>query len=438
MSSIRRFLVVVLLATTAIVALVAIWYGYRNSMAEAEQLFDKRLSDVANVLAETPAGYYRTATGDSAIAFQVWEAGTLQASSANAPTEPIASFETGFSNISFGGFNWRAYAKKPDESDRWVMVAESTDIRFMLADRIILDSVLPIILSLPVFGLLIWLIVGRGLSPLNQLARQMNEKRSDDLSPIADLDPPQELSALVDSINALLKRLDNSFERERRLAADAAHELRTPISVLKIQLHNLLRESSAQNPQLKSLEETVERISYSTEQVLMLYRTAPDQFVADFKNLDLASLARETIAELYAQIEIRQQDIELIGSDTPITGDAFALKTLLSNLISNASRYSGEGGKIRVTVAGRESGPELTVEDSGPGIPNDQRERVFERFYRGDNARTDTATGGSGIGLSIVRQIADIHGARISLSDSGFQTGLAVSIRFPARPESHP
>lgn len=428
MTSIRRFLITVLLGAIALINLGAAWYGYRSSVAEAEQLFDKRLADIAGVLAATPPGYYRTATGDTAIAFQIWEQETLQAASGNAPDQPITGFESGYSDIVISSFRWRAYALYLPDTERWVLVAESADIRSTLADSIVLDSVLPIILSLPVCGLLIWIIVGRGLRPLDVLAKEMRQKRSDDLQPVTNMKPSRELSVLVSSINDLLQRLDASFERERQFSADAAHELRTPISVLKLRLHNLLRDTREPSPQLESLQSAVDRMERSVEQVLLLYRLAPDQFAARFAPTDLSALARETIAELYPQLESRGQEIELLGTSPPISGDAFALQIMLLNLIENASRYSGEAGSIRVSLSAEATGTTLVVEDSGPGIPEEYREQVFERFYRGEH---DGAAEGSGIGLAIVKNIAEIHGAQIRLDDSGFATGLAVSVIFP-------
>jgi len=427
MSSIRRFLIVVLLATIALINIFAVFYGYRSSMDEAQKLFDKQLADIASVLAATPPGYYRSATGDSAIAFQIWDNGTLKAASGNAPGERIAALEPGYSDVKFGGFRWRAFSQYAQESDRWVIVAQSSDIRFALADQIILDSVLPIILGLPICGVLIWIIVGRGLRPLDSLADAMRVKRSDDLSPVSGLEIPQEMTALVESINGLLGRLDATIERERQFAADAAHELRTPISVVKVQLHNLLRDAGAPSSKLQSLQQAVERMGHSVEQVLMLYKMTPDQLASRFERLDLTNLARQTLSELYPQLESRQQRIELVGEPAEIVGDALALQALLSNLIENASRYGGVGASIRVTVQANKAETLLMVEDDGPGIPADQRQRVFERFYRGSQ---DAGDAGSGIGLAIVQTIADIHEARISLNDSTFESGLAVTVAF--------
>jgi len=431
-TSIRRFLVVVLLATITLVNFMAALHGYSSSMARAEELFDSQLADVASVLAETADVVFlrpESPAAVSGITFQIWKNDVLIGASAGAPVTPISELEPGYANVNFSGYRWRAYVRYAGDQDRWLIVAERADLRFALAENVILESVLPIVLVLPLLGLLVWMIVTRGLRPLSDLAAEMRDKRSDDLSPVAETEPPDELRVLTDSINDLLRRLEGSFDRERRFAADAAHELRTPISVLKVQLHNLLRDLPHQES-LKTLEAGVQRMERSVEQVLMLYRIAPDQYAAKFVELDLAGLARQVIAELYPQLDIRHQSIELVGDHFMIRGDSFALRMLLANLIGNASKYSGDKGEIRVSLEEAGEFLELKVEDSGPGIPLEQRDKVFERFYRIGGDRHDTAVPGTGIGLAVVKHVADIHGATIELGRSEFASGLAVMVRF--------
>jgi two-component system sensor histidine kinase QseC len=431
--------VVVLLATITLINFVAALHGYRSSMTEAEQLFDEQLADIADVLAVTANGSAVTgpiAEEGSGLVFQVWQGEVLETSSGAVSAEPIAPLVSGYADVNFAGYRWRTFSRYVPESNRWLIVAERADIRFTLADSIILESVLPIILGLPLVGILIWIVVGRGLLPLRDLASEMTSKRSDDLSPVSDSNPPQELAVLIGSINDLLRRLDASFERERRFAADAAHELRTPISVLKVQLHNLLQGADNDDSQLRSLQEAVERMGHSVEQILMLYRTSPDQFAARFVQLDLAGLARQVIAELYPQLEAKSQQIELMADKAPMHGDPFTLQILLTNLIENASKYMDEGGTIRIGVETVGGASLLKVEDSGPGIPAEQRAKVFERFYRIGGDRHDSGITGSGLGLAIVQHIAEIHGASISLGESRFGSGLAVSVTFPDKPST--
>jgi two-component system sensor histidine kinase QseC len=438
-SSIRRFLVVVLLATITLINFLAALHGFHTSMTEAEQLFDAQLADIAGVLAVTAGGpvpVNESAEDGNSIMFQVWRGTQLESASGDAPAEPLAPLTAGYADVNFAGYRWRAFSRYEPAGDHWLIVAQRADVRFTLAESMILQSVLPIILGLPLVGLLVWFIVGRGLSPLSDLAAEMADKRSDDLSPVSSNDPPQELAVLVESINDLLRRLSATFERERRFAADAAHELRTPISVLNVQVHNLLRDAEGNDTQLRTLQTAVERMGHSVEQVLTLYRTTPEQFAARFVQLDLAGLAREVIAGLYPQLEAQRQQIELVADSVAMRGDSFAVQTLLKNLIENASKFSGSDGEIRVILEPGPAGVVLTVEDNGPGIPTDQHDKVFERFFRVGGHSSDLGDGtgvpGSGIGLAIVQHIADIHGAVISLGESGFTSGLAVTVTFPA------
>jgi two-component system sensor histidine kinase QseC len=432
--SIRRFLVIVLLATITLVNFLAALHGYRTSMAEAERLFDRQLDDIASVLSASAESLTmdRDIRGNAgSIAFQVWHSDELADVSPPSSPERLAPLEPGYHDVNFSGYRWRAFVRYEQAASRWLIVAQRLDVRFQLAESIIIESVLPILLGLPLEGLLIWFIVGRGLRPLRQLATEMAGKRSDDLSSLSQTERPKELDVLTDSINALLRRLDAAFDREKRFAADAAHELRTPLSVLKVQLHNLLRDSTADDAQLRSLQMAVDRMGHSVEQVLMLYRMTPDQFAAKFVQLDLAGLARQAIAELYPQIEAQGQQIELIGEQAFMPGDVFAVHTLLINLLDNASKYSGKEGEIRVHVSHTADQVILKVEDSGPGIPAVERERVFERFYRVGGDRHKSGITGSGIGLAIVRHIAEMHHAVVELAESGFGSGLAVIVKFP-------
>jgi len=434
MSSIRRFLVIVLLATITLVNFLAALHGYRSSMGAAEKQFDQQLTDIAGVLATTidaPQAAGLEQADKVGLGYQIWQDGALLDTSGNLPAEPLTPFEVGFREVNFGGYRWRTYTEYVPATEHWLIVAERQDIRFSVAEGVIVESILPVILGLPVICLLVWIIVSRGLSPLRDLADAMRAKRSEDLSAVEESEPPEELAVLINSFNDLLARLDASFTRERQLAADAAHELRTPITILKVELHNLLEDAEHYRPELEHLESCVERMEHSIAQVLMLYRTSPDQFIASFRETDLVSLARDVIAELYTQLSLKDQTIELVEERTMMLGDEFTLKSLLSNLISNASKYTQSGGQIRVTIRSQNDAVVLRVEDNGPGIPAAERERVFERFRRLDAGSANVPADGVGIGLAIVQHVADIHGAGIQLAASDFSSGLAVIVTFP-------
>lgn len=445
MRSIRFFLLITLLATIVLVNFVAALQGYRGSMSEAQRLFDQQMVATAQLLSTMPTPQQSpeqlpvVVEHTGPMAFQVWtETQALLMRSVNAPETPVSTFAEGYREVNFSGFRWRVFSHYAPQLPGWVQVAERVDLRYQLADRVILESVTPILIGIPVAGLLIWLILARGLGSLRRLAAALQEKRAEDLHPLPLDNPPEELLPVVSSTNALLGRLQESFERERRFSADAAHELRTPISAIQVHAHNLEREltetSAAEKPDsLQKLQGSVERMAHLVEQMLDLYRTTPDHYPARFERVDLYALAREVIAENYAGFACRDQQVELCGAPAGLCGDRFALSILLKNLLRNANKYSPEGGQIEVTVnvLSERDEVELRVEDSGPGIAEAEYARVFERFYRVGGDRHVTAVEGCGLGLSIVQHIAQLHHADIRLGTSHFGHGLSVQVRFP-------
>jgi two-component system sensor histidine kinase QseC len=451
-NSIRVFLVVVILAAITLFSFLAALRGYESSMEEADGLFDKQLLDtarlIANIHTENTAS---NISHDSSIAFQVWQGEQLKASSSNAPEQALNSFEAGFGYSNFDGLRWRTVAYFDPVSDYWVLAAERTDLRYTLAENVILKSIFPILFGLPVIGLLIWLVVSQGLRPLRQLASMLGNKQPEDLSPLVIESPRQELAQIIDSTNGLLTRLETSLQRERQFASDAAHELRTPISTLKVQLYNLEQSLQGNNEPLAELQATAERLAHIVEQILALYRSSPDQYNAKFVAIDLPSLVQEVLAQEYTNFDNKQQSLEFHGDKGTIMGDRFALQTLMQNLLSNANKYTPRGGSIEVRIAVQASTADdgelrashpvkkpaphntvvLTVEDSGPGISEEQRTAVFNRFYRIGGDRHQSGERGCGLGLAIVRRIADLHHAEISLETSERLHGAAFHIRFP-------
>jgi len=434
-TSIRIFLVVALLSTMTLTIFLSALHGYRASMSEAQTLFDTKLADAAQLLAVT-YGRHMPENGVRGtarqFAFQVWQDDVLGQHSENVPQTPIAHLESGYQYNNFGNYRWRTYVLNDALMNRWIITAERVDLRNELAEHVILKSVIPVVVALPLAGLLVWFVVGHGLSPLRRLAAHLRDKRADDLGPLPIEDQPRELLQVVASINDLLRRLGASFLREKRFAADAAHELRTPISAMKIHLHNLARDLPPGNHNLQQLESATSRMHNVVEQVLALHRTAPDEIMMRFVPVDLHALVQDYIARKYAVFEERNLQLELDGQRACVTGDSFALETLVQNLLDNACKYTPAGGRIRVSVHERDTQVILRVQDSGPGIPADQHERIFDRFYRLGGDQHASGVVGCGLGLSIVRHVADLHQASITLGKSVFESGLSVSVSFPA------
>jgi len=432
-SSIRIFLIVVILSIMTLGVFISALHGYRSGILNAQKIFDSELADTAQLLSVVREAYH---PGDTAALettrylFQIWQGGTLLLRSANAPAILIAPLKSGFHDRNFDNHRWRTYSLFDEITSHWVITAERLDIRNSLAENIVLDSVIPVVVLLPVLAVVIWIVVGRGLAPLERLANVLGHKRADDLSPISLKYQPVELKRLTISANDLLLRLKASFEREKQFTANAAHELRTPVSALKIHLHNLAQELPEGDDRLQALVMETDRMGHLIEQILALHRTTNDQFIANFTVLDLYTLVQDVIVGEYALLEEKNQQLEFRGVNRQLRGDQFALETLMQNLLGNAFKYTPEGGSILVTITGTGNALLLRVEDSGPGIPADEYERVFNRFQRVGGDRNASSVPGCGLGLSIVRQIVELHQAEITLGRSEELGGLSVSIVF--------
>jgi two-component system sensor histidine kinase QseC len=315
-----------------------------------------------------------------------------------------------------------------------VLVAQPLNRRFELAEKMILAAVTPLILCIPLLAIIIFLLVSTGLRPLRLLSDNLRVKKADDLSPITQQNQQNELSPVLETLNQLFERLNAAFSREKRFASDAAHELRTPLSVLKIDAHNLkleLSNNSTSNANMQYLQEGIDRLSHVVEQILLLNRTNPEQYQGQFKQIHTASLCQNVIASLFPQIEAKKQEIELIGQGANIQGDEFSLGILLQNVISNASKYSPEESFMRVVLKTVNNQVIIQIEDSGPGIDKSEYQRVFERFYRIGGDRHNSNSPGCGLGLAISKHIAELHNASLQLSRSEQLSGLSVELLLP-------
>ncbi|MFK8049010.1 MAG: ATP-binding protein [Halioglobus sp.] len=432
MNSIRARLVTMLIAAFTLVTFLASLNGYKSSMAEAEKLMDSQLQNALSLLS-----FYADSSGEkkainhseSGFAYQVWRNDTLLMHSHIAPSDAMTDFSPGYRYANFAGARWRVLTES-GEDNYWYMVAERADQRHKLAEKVVLESIVPLLWWLPISGILIWLLVGLGLRPLSELRTQINQKRSDDLQPLVTEDPPNELLPLIDSTNSLLSRLEASFEREKHFAAHAAHELRTPLSGLKVHLHNLSQDVEPGHKGLQHANLGLQRMQQLVEQILDLNRTNPETIRGTFHSLDLHMLVQRVMAEYWPVFAEKSQNLSLEGDKAMMLGDESALETLLRNLLANANKYVPVGGEILVSIVTSPNSVRLQVEDSGPGITDADKERVFERFYRAAAPQEHNVVG-AGLGLAIVEHIAHLHHAEIRLGQSQFESGLLVNIDFP-------
>jgi two-component system sensor histidine kinase TctE len=313
-----------------------------------------------------------------------------------------------------------------------IQVAETLNKRRQLAKQILTGLILPQLLLILLATGVVWFAVGRGLRPLSRLEASVAERSHLDLSPVQAPDAPAEAQPLVNAINALLQRLQLILSAQNRFIADAAHQLRTPLAGLKAQIALALRQQSLEDVRhsLDQLQIGAERLTHLVNQLLSVARNEPgaDRSLA-LASIDLNTLAQGTTGEWIADAVKRNIDLgfEGAGHSVMVNGDAMRLNELLKNLLDNALRYTPSGGTVTVRVTAE---PALEVEDNGPGIPKEERERVFERFYR----LLGNGADGSGLGLAIVKEIAQSHGASASVKAGKNGVGACFRVSFPRLP----
>jgi len=314
-----------------------------------------------------------------------------------------------------------------------VIVAETTDARRAITRKILVATLLTETLLVVLVLVGIWLVVGRGLAPLSRLREDIARRSDHDLSPIAAGSAPGEVRPLVDALNGLFARLESALASHRRFVANAAHQLRTPLAGLHTQTELALRETDPQSLRrsLEQVHQASGRASHLINQLMSLARLEPRSGrPLQVEQIDLNELARATTARwvpraLSADIDL---GFEPSGHALRVLGDRLLLEELLGNLIDNAVRYTPRGGEATVRASETDKSPVLSVEDTGPGIPEDERTLVLERFHRGRNTLQSP---GSGLGLAIVREIAQTHGAAVVIETGPRARGTAIRVKFP-------
>ena len=428
--SIRRKLLVALLAALGVTGLAAsgaTWFEVRR---QANQLFDYHLEQMALSLADQPLAASAALVPQLGLGqdyvVQVWDSGGVLAyiSKNGAPLPPASS---GFDDVGVDGQDWRVFTL--EAPDRTIQVAAPAELRSGQATAMALRILVPILATIPVYGLIIWLIVGEGLRPLNQIARAIRRRQPASLEPLPQARLPEEVAPLVSELNALLERLREALDRQKRFTADAAHELRSPLTALQVQLDMLARARTPEESRaaLEALRAGMKRAARLVEQMLTMARLEPEAQLAQPAAAALDALAAQVAGELEALAEARRIELRLERLESvAVQGDATALHALARNLVDNAIRYAPAGGAVRLAAFAEDGSAFLVVEDDGPGIPPAERARVFDRFYRLPGSHAE----GSGLGLAIAKQVADAHGAEIALGDAAGAHGLRVTVRF--------
>jgi two-component system sensor histidine kinase TctE len=312
-----------------------------------------------------------------------------------------------------------------------VVIAETLIKRTTLARDIVLAMVAPQIALMGITILLAWFGISRGLKPLTDLAAQIEARDQNNLAPVPQTGLPREARVLAERINDLLARLGSALVAHKRFVADAAHQLRTPLAAVMLHTERAQRalDVDTEREALQALHRSVERAARMCQQLLSLARAEPEASNAvEFKTVDLVSLARHIGEEWVPRALKRDVDFGLVAPEAAVrvTGDERLLGEALSNLIDNALRYGKPSGSVSVIVEGG-SQPKLAVQDDGPGIPEEERVRIFERFYRMEGSVGD----GCGLGLAIVDEIARLHSSTVEVSNGGDGQGSRFTVIFP-------
>lgn len=439
MNSLRARLLAWLLGAVLVVGVTGGLVLYRNALAEANEFFDEHLRETALLLRDQAYGFAAQPGLPQEVpqydfVVQVWSLDGRRVYVSQPEVVLPRATTLGFDTVEVAGSRWRIFGVIA--RGHVIQVGQALRSREERAARLALRTLAPFGVMMPALALLIWWAVGRSLEPLRELAASIKARRPGVLDPLPTAPLPQEVQPLVASLNELLERLRRTLEHERAFIADAAHELRSPLTALSLQLQALSAATSdADHDAARArLEAGVARAIRLVEQLLTLAREerADAQATEDVR---LDDLAREIVAELVPLADRQRIDLGLARADaTLVRGDPGALRVLIRNLVDNAIRYTPGEGRVDVSVSRgdipAQAGAVLEVTDTGPGIPPEARARVFDRFYR----VSGTAAAGSGIGLAIVKSIAERHGAAIELGSRDDGRGLRVRVTFPELP----
>jgi len=427
--SMRRRLLFWVLFCVFVGGLVASGVVFFQARSQANDLFDYQLRQLALTLRDRSYSATRFAevlAGEEALDFviEVWSPDGRTLYESHPHLLIPAPVRLGFSDLDAPQGRFRSFAIQ--QRGLTIQVSQPMADRDALALGAAWRTLVPYLIALPLMGLLIWRLVGHEVRFLESAARAVAKRSPRSLEPIEGRAVPDEVQPLVDSLNGLLGRLGAAMSQQQQFIADAAHELRTPLTALRLQLQLAERalDPSERERAFAALRDGIARASRMVEQLLTLARSDPDAPASPLAPVDIADIAREVAGA--NELAARAKGLDMaVEADTPLVveGDRAALRAMTENLVDNAIRYTAEGS-IRVGATKRDSQAVLAVEDTGPGIPKAERERVFDRFFRGETATEP----GTGLGLAIVRRVAERHGATVTLLEGRDGRGLRVEV----------
>ena len=427
--SLRRRLLGSVMTAILAAALFQAASAYHGALQQADEMFDYHLQQMAYALRNgTPRQLDPLESDDDTdYEVQIWSANGVQLFQSHHNRLPPQAV-LGFSDVEQNGTRYRVYSiQTPAQT---IQIAQDMSARQARARALAVRAMLPMAWMAPLLMLALWWAIRHALKPLERTRRQIATRAADDLSPLPDSGLPDEVRPLVHELNLLFARVHAAFDAQKSFVANAAHELRSPLSALKLQAQALGRvaDGPGRDVAVARLHQGIDRAIRLMNQLLVLAR---QESAADTpaQKLNLQDLVRLAVEEALPQAHERQMDLG-VNADAPawVQGHAEALRILLRNLLDNALKYTPAQGRVDVGLVATPGGTTLTVEDSGPGIAPADLPHVFDRFYRSAEA----GASGSGLGLAIAQAIAQAHKATLTLDASPTLGGLRVTLTFPA------
>ena len=435
--SLRARLLQLLMVAITVVALLQAGTAYLTALSQADLIFDRHMQKMAlslrsaSALANAvPNPEVSLDRADEDFFVQMWTASGVPVFESAAHRSLRQPAQPGFSDVRAQDRTYRVYAiATPTQI---IQVAQDMAARRDMARTLALRTSGPTVLMAPVLMLIVWWVVSRSLVPVARVRSQMAQRRADELAPLSEVGLPDEIRPLIQELNLLLERMRHAFDAQKVFVADAAHELRSPLAALKIQLQGLQRADgdAARELGIRRLAAGIERAGRLVDQLLVLARQeASAASGVEFVAVALAQVAILSVEDTLLAAQARRIDLGVHRAEPVVVpGHAEALRILVRNLLDNAVKYTPEGGRVDLDVHATPQGIVLCVEDSGPGISQSDRGRVLDRFYRASG--TDAT--GSGLGLAIVNAIATLHRASLRLDTSARLGGLRVEVTFKA------
>lgn len=453
--SIRKRLLITLSALIGITWLGIFVLVNQDATHELEEIYDASLAQNARILfgllqqeikegevemirdIELPPDYLH----DYELNIAFWaQYGKIKIQSRDAP-EFLTELPEGFSNYIFDSNKWRVFTLRDSQTGLIIHTAQKLQAREELVSYLIKDTLSVLLLVLPILGLLIWWGISSSLKPLRQLVDEAGAMNPQSLQPFNTADAPKEIAPLIAALNRLLERLNLAIDNERRFTSDAAHELRTPLAGLKVQLQVAQRAENLQqkNAAINKALEGIDRTTHLVNQLLTLARAdREDRATLNFKPVDLTSLCQNILSSMEPVATKRGASLSLSVDDKApfkVVGEPTMIQIALRNLLENAIHYSTPPARAGIDLALSNKGDKaiIRVWDSGKGIPQDAIDQMFQRFKRGEQNRYN----GSGLGLSIVKRVCEIHDAEISVTPATETSEFSMTISFKRAPNIH-